>query len=161
MEKHAPGQLDLGCRFSERNEQVLKACAEVVDVVSFNIYRPSVDPERWAYTSDLGKPCIIGEFHFGALDRGSLHPGLVEVRDQAERAQMLVDYVNSVIALPAFVGCHWFQYVDEPLTGRTLDGENYNIGLLTVTDTPFPELTKAARSVHEGIYERRYEGGAE
>ena len=26
--------------------------------------------------------------------------------------------------------------VDEPLTGRAYDGENYNIGFLTVTDTP-------------------------
>ncbi len=162
IEKHAPNHLDLGCRFSEQNEQALTACAEVADVVSFNIYRPSVDPDRWGWTADLGKPFIIGEFHFGALDRGSLHPGLVAVKDQAERAQMFIDYVNSVIALPAFVGCHWFQYVDEPLTGRTLDGENYNIGLVTVTDTPFAELVEAAREVHESIYERRYHGaGAE
>jgi hypothetical protein len=27
---------------------------------------------------------------------------------------------------PSFVGAHWFQYTDQPLTGRTLDGENYN-----------------------------------
>jgi hypothetical protein len=158
MERHAPHHLDLGCRFSSYNQESLKACAEVADVVSFNIYRPRVDADRWGFTADLGKPCIIGEFHFGALDRGSLHPGLVPVKDQAERAKMFVEYVNSVLALPAFVGCHWFQYVDEPLTGRTLDGENYNIGLVTVTDTPFPELLAAARTTHEGIYERRYHG---
>jgi len=161
VEKHAPNHLDLGCRFSARNEQALKACAQVADVVSFNIYQPSVDPDRWAFTADLGKPCIIGEFHFGSLDRGALHPGLVTVKDQAERAEMFIDYVHSVLDLPAFVGCHWFQYVDEPLTGRTLDGENYNIGLVTVTDTPFPELLEAARKVHAGVYERRYHGAAD
>lgn len=46
---------------------------------------------------------------------------------------------------PAFVGTHWFQYVDEPLTGRTLDGENYNIGFVSVTDTPYPEMVAADR----------------
>ncbi|MHC4917741.1 MAG: beta-galactosidase, partial [Planctomycetota bacterium] len=161
IERHAPNHLDLGCRFSQYNQESLRACAEVADVVSFNIYRPTVDPERWAHTVELGKPCIIGEFHFGSLDRGSLHPGLVAVRDQAERAEMFIEYVNSVLDVPAFVGCHWFQYVDEPLTGRTLDGENYNIGLVTVTDTPFPELIEAARQVHEGLYPRRWSGAGE
>jgi len=161
IKRHAPHQLDLGCRFAQYNKEALKACAEVADVVSFNIYRPTVDPEQWGYTAEVGKPCIIGEFHFGALDRGSLHPGLVPVKDQAERAEMFIKYVKSVLDLPAFVGCHWFQYVDEPLTGRTLDGENYNTGLVTVTDTPFPELTEAARKVHEGMYQRRYSGPPE
>jgi hypothetical protein len=159
MEKHAPNQLDLGCRFAERNSQTLKACAEVADVVSFNIYQHTVDPETWAFTASLGKPCIIGEFHSGSLDRGALHPGLVTVKDQAERGETFVNYVNSVADMPAFVGCHWFQYVDEPITGRSGDGENYNVGLVTVTDTPFAELLHAARSVHEQIYQRRF--GAE
>ncbi|UCC67085.1 MAG: beta-galactosidase [Armatimonadota bacterium] len=158
IKKHAPNQLDLGCRFAQYNQETLRACAKVADVVSFNIYRRSVDAESWGHTADLGKPCIIGEFHFGALDRGSLHPGLVVVKDQAERAQAYTNYVNRVADLPAFVGCHWFQYVDEPITGRTLDGENYNCGLVTVTDTPFAELFEAAREANEGIYERRYHG---
>jgi hypothetical protein len=161
IEKHAPHQLDLGCRFSGYNQESLRACAAVADVVSFNIYRPRVEAERWAFTSELGKPCIIGEFHFGALDRGSLHPGLVEVGDQNERAEMFIDYVRSVLDVPAFVGCHWFQYADEPLTGRTLDGENYNIGLVTVADTVFSELTAAARKVHEDLYPRRYYGATD
>ena len=56
---------------------------------------------------------------------------------------------------PAFVGAHWFQYADEPLTGRTLDGENYNIGFVTVTDTPYPEMVQAARAVLGEAYARR------
>jgi agarase len=51
------------------------------------------------------------------------------------------------------VGCHWFQYVDQPVTGRSLDGENYNIGLVTITDTPYPELVEAAREVHREVHE--------
>jgi agarase len=44
--------------------------------------------------------------------------------------------------------------VDEPLTGRSYDGENYNIGILTVTDTPYPELVTAARAIHRQAYAR-------
>jgi hypothetical protein len=120
-------------------------------VVSFNIYRRTVDPKDWAFTASLGKPIIIGEFHFGATDRGLFHPGLGPTRDQAERARAYQEYVRSVLALPAFVGCHWFEYIDEPLTGR-FDGENYNIGLVTVTDTPYPEMREAAREVNAQLY---------
>ena len=59
-------------------------------------------------------------------------------------------------AAGSLVGCHWFQYVHEPLTGRSYDGENYNIGFLTVTDTPYPELVAAARKIHREAYARRF-----
>ncbi|MHC4789557.1 MAG: hypothetical protein ACYS8K_10200 [Planctomycetota bacterium] len=59
-------------------------------------------------------------------------------------------------AWPAFVGCRWFAYVDEPVTGRAADGENSNCGLLSITDTPYRELAGAAREVHAGIYRRRH-----
>ena len=124
-------------------------------MVSFNIYTRGVDLPGWAFTRDLKKPCIIGEFHFGALDRGMLHTGLVGARDQNERAASYQAYVRSVIDHPTFVGCHWFQFVDQPLTGRVHDGENYNIGFLTVTDTPYPEMVAAAKAVHAEAYRRR------
>jgi hypothetical protein len=64
---------------------------------------------------------------------------------------------RSVWALPAFVGCHWFQYVDQALTGR-FDGENYNIGFVTVTDTPYPEMVEAAREVNVTVYRELGQG---
>jgi hypothetical protein len=45
-------------------------------------------------------------------------------------------------------GAHWFQYIDEPLTGRTLDGENAHIGFVTVADLPYVELVAAARGAN-------------
>ena len=56
------------------------------------------------------------------------------------------------------VGCHYFKYADEPLTGRPGDGENYNIGLVSVTDTPYAELIEAASIVHAEAYRRRGAG---
>lgn len=155
IKKHAPNQLYLGCRFSSAPEWAVRACADVADVVSFNLYRPRIDSARYTGENDLGKPCIVGEFHFGALDRGMFHTGLVPTETQRDRARHYMDYVRSVADCPAFVGCHWFQYVDEPTTGRWFDGENYNIGFVNVADTPYPELVKAAKKVHGEVYERR------
>lgn len=160
VRKHAPHQLYLGCRFAWRSGMVVRACADVADVVSFNLYYRSIDPKEWTGKDALGKPILIGEFHFGALDRGMFHTGLVPTRDQHQRAACYMEYVRSVADHPAFVGCHWFQYVDEPLTGRWFDGENYNIGFVDVTDTPYPELVEAAKTVHAEIYRRRYHGPA-
>ena len=65
-------------------------------------------------------------------------------------------YVENAAAMPAMIGAHWFQWMDEPNTGRS-DGENYNIGLVDVTDQPYAELMAALqvtnrhlRAVHEG-----------
>ena len=155
LEKHDPNHLYLGCRFAWRTPEAVEASAEYCDVVSFNIYRQRVDAEEWGFTRSLNKPCIIGEFHFGARDRGMFHTGLVSVDTQEARAAMYRDYIRSVVDHPAFVGCHWFQYFDEPVTGRSYDGENYNIGFVDVTDTPYPEMVAAAKAVHVEVYQRR------
>jgi hypothetical protein len=155
MKQFAPNQLYLGCRFASRPTEAVSVAAQYCDVVSFNIYNRSLDPNTWGFTSTLGKPCVIGEFHFGALDRGMFHPGLVRTGDQADRGRAYQEYLQSVLTLPAFVGCHWFQYCDEPLTGR-FDGENYNIGMVSGTDTPYGELVAAARQIQSEIYSRKH-----
>ncbi|HOW73652.1 MAG TPA: hypothetical protein PKY77_23885 [Phycisphaerae bacterium] len=158
LRKGDPNHLYLGCRFAWATIDSVEAADEITDVLSFNIYEKTIDVPRWQPLRALNRPCIIGEFHSGALDRGMFHPGLVSMPDQAARAAMYQTYVRSVIDHPNFVGCHWFQYVDEPLTGRTHDGENYNIGFVTVTDTPYPEMVQAAREVHQEAYGRRFGG---
>jgi len=154
LKKHAPNQLYLGCRFGgwEDDPIVEKACAEVVDVISYNNYSHGVAGPRWGQVNKLNKPAVIGEFHFGSLDRGMFHPGLVATEHQNARAKAYADYVRSVADHPAFVGCHWFQFLDQPATGRNLDGENFNIGFVTVTDTPYPEMVAAAQRIHAEVY---------
>ena len=63
--------------------------------------------------------------------------------------------MNACLDHPRFVGTHWFQWQDQPLTGRS-DGENYQIGFVTITDAPYPELVEAARDVAKGMYRRRW-----
>ncbi|HEY2761873.1 MAG TPA: hypothetical protein VGI75_14050, partial [Pirellulales bacterium] len=96
-----------------------------------------------------GKPVIIGEFHFGAPGRG-MACGIVQAKDQHERGVAYRYYVENAAANPNIIGAHWFQWTDEPNTGR-FDGENYNIGLIDVTDRPYPELIDALKSTHRRL----------
>ena len=155
VKKHAPDHLYLGCRFARFTPETVQAAAESCDVVSFNIYRTTLTPREWGFLDTLGKPVLIGEFHFGATDRGMPGAGMVDGGSQAGRAQDYQQYLRSVLADPAIVGCHWYEYVDEPMTGRTWDGENYGIGLVDVTDTPYPELTRAMQQVNRTVYPTR------
>ena len=147
----APEQLYLGCRFDFHfypeeagRDWVVRVAAKYCDVISFNRYRFST--RDLTPPSGVDKPLIIGEFHFGALDRGLFHTGLRSVGDQKQRAEMYVSYVRGGLENPFVVGTHWFQYGDQALTGRG-DGENYQIGFIDVCDSPYPEIIQASRSI--------------
>jgi hypothetical protein len=155
LQKYDPNHLYLGSRFSWFTPEAVDTCAEFCDVMSFNIYEPNIDRARWQFLSDRGKPAIIGEFHMGAVDRGMFHPGLVATPDQSARAATFMNYVRSVVDNPVFVGCHYFRYNDEALTGRPGDGENYGIGFTTVVDGLYPEMVEAAKTVSAEMYQRR------
>ena len=144
---HAPNHLNLGIRFGgDPHGEVLEA-ARGFDVFSVNIYRyapPRATLDR-VYAL-LQRPMLIGEFHIGVPERG-LAPGLVQAANQEERGVAYRYYVEQAMAHPAMIGTHWFQWVDQPATGRN-DGENYNIGLVDVTDQPYAELVAAAKATH-------------
>ena len=146
----APDQLYLGCRFAWGNARAAAAAAKYCDVVSYNLYQPGVADFQFNGGADV--PLIIGEFHFGALDRGLFHTGLVPVATQPARAEAYKAYVRSALRHPQFVGCHWFQYWDEPTTGRVWDEENYQIGFVDVADTPYAETIAASREVGANLY---------
>jgi len=156
VKRVAPRQLYLGCRFASAiswdNDAVLRAAAKHCDVMSFNPYCRGVADQRLPPGVDV--PVMIGEFHFGALDRGLFHPGLVQTAEQNERAAAYANYVREALANPAVVGAHWFQFTDEPTTGRW-DGENYQIGLVDICDNPYTETIQAVRGAGAAMYQHR------
>jgi hypothetical protein len=101
----------------------------------------------------------VGEFQFGATDRGRFSGGGVDVGTQAQRASHYQAYVNSILNHPQFVGCHWFLWIDEELTARPFYLENANIGFISTTDDPYPELRDAARQTNHAAYTTRLNGG--
>jgi len=152
----APDRLYLGCRFAWVNDVAVAAASRHCDVVSFNKYNHRV--RYFRLPAGIDRPTIVGEYHFGATDRGLFHPGLREADNQRHRAEKLKAYVRSALDNPQLVGIHWFQYVDESAAGRA-DGENYNVGLVDICDTPYPEMVDAIREVGATMYECRSGGG--
>lgn len=157
--KKAPYKLYLGCRFNYGDyagnpyqQWIVNISAKYCDVVSFNRYTYSAYSLR--PSADLDFPMIIGEYHFGGLDRGLLHGGLRYGGTQENRADLYKHYVEDAIQNPYIVGTHWFQYNDQAVTGRG-DGENYQIGFINVYDAPNHELVEAARLTGEKMYELR------
>ena len=159
FKKIAPQKLYMGCRFSGGlDESVKRISAKYCDVMSFNYY----DRDVLAFSplpAGIDKPVIIGEFHFGALDRGPINTGLVWLESQEERRAVYCRYLESALRDPRIVGAHWHQYCDDVPTGR-FDGENFQIGWVDVCDTPYPETIAAVRWVGENMYGIRYGEGA-
>jgi hypothetical protein len=74
----------------------------------------------------------------------------LQTKDQEERGVAYRYYVENAAAIPALIGVHWFEWTDEPNTGRN-DGENYNIGMVDVTDRPYAELVEAMKATHRRL----------
>lgn len=146
----SPHHLYLGCRFAGGgNAVVMGVAARYCDVVSMNLYRRTIG--EIALPAGLDRPIVVGEFHFAALD-GPLHPaGLVLVANRADQACAYRTYVASALRNPAVIGTHWFQFYDQPPTGR-FDGENYQVGLLDTCDTPYREIVNACRAMGATMY---------
>lgn len=153
IKRVAPQNLYLGCRFSTYNEAAVRAAARHCDVVGFNLY--GRDVHGLNIPAGVDAPVVIGEYHFGALDRGPWHATGLPTDDQTERAAAFENYLRTALRHPAIVGAHWFQYRDQPATGR-FDGENANIGFIDICDQPYPEMVAAARRLGADLYAFRF-----
>ena len=154
FKKVAPNKLYLGCRFAGgTNETFLRIGAKYCDVLSYNIYRYTVD--EFKLPEGVDKPILVGEFHFGALDRGVFHWTLIGVKDQKERGQAYFNYVKSALEHPNFIGVHWHQYSEQPTTGR-FDGECFQNGFVDVCDTPYVETIEKIREIGYQMYDVRW-----
>ncbi|WP_397451723.1 beta-galactosidase [Pseudomonas sp. NA-150] len=143
---HAPNHLLLGGRFSVSTPEAVESCAQYCDVLSFNFYTPTPqDGYDFAKLRELDKPVLVGEFHFGSRDRGPFWGGVMEVPKEEDRGPAYANFLKQALAEPSIVGVHWFEYLDQPVTGRLLDGENGHIGLVGITDVPFQGFVEAVR----------------
>ena len=154
LEKHDPNHLTLGIRFGqEADNEILELCRDVFDVFSFNCYDLYPDKEMMdRFMEVTGKPIFIGEYHFGTVDRG-MAQSLWQVNSQEERGVAYRYYTEKAYEHPGLIGTSYFQWCDQDLTGRGNDGENYNCGLVDVTDRPYPFLVEAVSETARRIFE--------
>lgn len=147
----APHHLNLGMRYAWISSDLMFNAGERFDVFSINGYGNPGPPETREISRRSGKPVIIGEWHFGATDRGLPATGIQGALDQRQRAQAYRYYAEQAFARPELVGIHYFQWNDQPFYGR-FDGENYNIGVVDITNHPYEELAAAMIETHGRMY---------
>ncbi|MGX9377853.1 beta-galactosidase [Pseudomonas sp. JQ36] len=143
---HAPNQLLLGGRFATSTPEAVASCAQYCDVLSFNMYtlKPQ-DGYDFAALRALDKPVLITEFNFGSSDRGPFWGGVTQLAREEDRGPAYASFLKQALSEPSIVGVHWFQYLDQPVTGRLLDGENGHFGLVGITDLPYQGFVEAVR----------------
>ncbi|MBN1987257.1 MAG: beta-galactosidase, partial [Prolixibacteraceae bacterium] len=152
VEKVDPNHLNLGMRYAWMSSDLLYKAGERFDVFSINGYGNPAPPETAEIARISGKPVMIGEFHFGATDRGLPATGIQGALSQTDRGKAYRYYIEQGLARPELIGMHYFQWLDQPVFGR-FDGENYNIGLMDICNNPYNELIEAAKLTHNKMYE--------
>ncbi len=148
-----PNHLNLGMRWSKAINEDMCAGWEYLDVFSINCYsfNPQIDID-FVVKAKVDLPVLIGEYHFGALDRGCSATGLKGVATQKDRANAYRMFVELCAEHPYGVGAHWFQFVDQFCLGR-FDGENYQIGVIDICTQPYPEFEQASIEMADVLYD--------
>ncbi len=152
VERIDPNHLNLGMRYAWISSDLLYKAGERFDVFSINGYSFPGPPATEEIARRSGKPVLIGEYHFGAIDAGLPSTGIQGVATQEDRGIAYRYYTEQGFARPEVIALHYFQWNDQPVFGR-FDGENYNIGFLDICLRPYAPLRRAARRTHERIYE--------
>ena len=127
----------------------IESAAAFNDVVDVHLYASLPDARLLQHIHrSTQRPLIVGEFSFAARDaglpgtRGAWHGA--SLRTQTDRARAAAAFVRTLREdFPFCVGYAWWQYADEPPTGRWPDFECMNYGLTTLTGEPYRELTDA------------------
>lgn len=139
------------------NDEDWRLIARHCDVVGYDYYSPAFAPPDFAkLLREAGKPALCGEFSFpptygGA--RGFGVYGAARAQDDADAGRQYGRWVGGAARNPACVGVCWFQYRDEPMTGRgpgrgpdLVYGEHYAFGLVDVADAPKWDLVAPVRA---------------
>ena len=151
VKKVDSNHLNLGMRYAWISSELCYRAGAWFDVFSINGYSNPVPPSTEEIARRSGKPVMIGEWHFGSVDRGLPSTGLQAAENQTARGEAYRHYFEQGATRPELIGMHWFQWNDQPVFGRG-DGENYNIGFQDICMTPYTELVEQAKASHERMY---------
>ena len=155
IKKSAPGKMYMGCRFHGHVDiAVVELASKYADLISYNIYDNPPTGRVNNYRS-LDVPIMITEWGVESDRRQTpFRPSMEATMNPLERTQLLTRFVDAACKHPNVVGAHFFQYRDQPLSGRP-DGEATLRGFVNVADTPSFELIQANRRVAYDLYEKR------
>lgn len=129
------------------------------DVIGFDRYAATfsdADLDRWM--AKTNKPVLCGEFSFPPFYEGRRAMGVytaISTKDDRDAAAHYANWVRDAARNPFCVGVSYFQYRDQPITGRGPGGganlvsdEHYAFGLVDITDRPKWDLIDSVRAAN-------------
>ncbi len=141
------------------NERDWYLQARHCDVMGYDRYAMSYEDAQLARLKrEIDVPTFCGEFSFPptyGFVRGYGAYRSSWADDDADAGQRYYEWVRAAAQDPSCVGLSWFQYRDQPLTGRgpgygpdLVYGEHYAFGAVTVTDRPKWPLVRRMREAN-------------
>ncbi len=135
------------------------------DVIGYDRYAfELLTPDLTTLLGSFDKPTLIGEFSFPPtydLIRGYGVYG-VNARDDASAGDAYAKWLNDAASEPTTTGVMWFQYRDEPVSGRgpgqgpaPVYGEHYAFGVTDVMDRPKYDLVSRMRDANVSAGRKR------
>ena len=131
------------------------------DVIGFDYYTfPFHSPSMDAMLQAANKPVMIGEFSFPSNYDGQRGFGSnpVSAESDAAAGAMYSQWLQDTSASAYCVGVSWFEYGDEPVSGRGPEGsifgaglvygEDYAFGLVDIADQPKYDLVTQVRAAN-------------
>ncbi|CEK18637.1 hypothetical protein CWRG_02236 [Chthonomonas calidirosea] len=132
--------------------------APYCDVIGYDRYANTF-ADQWleGLFASTKKPVLCGEFSFPPYYQGQRGFGRysISTTDENQEADLYTKWARDAAYNPYCVGFMWFEYRDEPITGRgpghgteKVYGENYAFGLVDVADRPRWDLVSRMREVN-------------
>ncbi len=140
------------------NQEDWRLIARHCDVIGYDRYTLEfVDPRFRRLVKETDKPILWGEFSVPPTYEGRRGFGQynVSAESEAEAGNYYTRLVRQAARDRWCVGAMWFQYRDQPLTGRgpghgerLTVGEHFAFGVVTVTDRPKWPLVRLMRKAN-------------
>ena len=141
-----------------QNEEDWLIVARHCDVMGYDLYSNQfADPWFAALIEKTGKPILCGEFSYPAYCGGQRGFGRygISVEDDTAAGEAYRRWLGAAARNRWCVGAAWFQYRDQPLTGRgpghgeaLVYGEHFAFGMVDVTDRPKWDLVARVREAN-------------
>lgn len=153
LQRYDPNHLYLGCRFTRQPKpwHITQVAGQYCDVVTVNVYT-FIEEEMRTWHAATGRPILIGEHH-APLASPRQFPPNYRAFHEADRQKYYIEYVRRWSEMPFSLGCHWYQFADQHLTGRSTDGECQTVGLVDITDTPYRHMIEIMQQASASMYQ--------
>jgi len=139
-----------------------------VDVIGYDRYSPVFEDSLLrSLAKSTAKPIFLGEFsfppHYNLMRGYEVYPAAFASDDADAGAQYRTN-LEAAARNPWCVGVAWFEYRDEPVSGRgflgetdldLVEGEDYAFGMVDVADRPKYDLVEQVRTTNLAMAQRR------